>query len=395
MTKEVKPKKKALRKTLTEAQKAILTLGPINRTPEQSRAALRKKVKMFYDLQRMRMQAAGRGQPKAAGADIILHEYDIVTLDARAGELLTAEKLALKDVEDHLQTIPFYISVLSDKELFKGVGPTMAGVILSEFDINRADTPSKFWAYAGLAPVPAFRCKGCNRTVDLQDDGLHFKHSKGKVWKSKKDEDGDFTSEAVDCSKGEDALLDSSDLYTSGRSARPQKNTKLPYNAFLRSKLLGVLGPVLLKTGSYYCIHCNKITKKSGKDEDGQTFVHRDEESDCSYKTLQKGDVELRDRSPWIKYYDNNKQTLIAQKKCVNDSHRHKSAIRYMVKMLIAEIWGLWRDYEKLARRPTYAEEKLGHVHSGGGTPQQPMPDTEVDPNQAEIDEELKLLKSA
>jgi hypothetical protein len=295
----------------------------------------------------MRLQVAGRGQPKAAGADIILHQYDIVTLDRRAAELHTAEKNALKDIEDHLATMSFYIDTLSDKARFKGIGPTMAGVLLSEFDINRADTPSKFWAYAGLAPKAALRCKHCNRTLEPSDVGT-FIHSKGKIWKTKKDPEGEVTSEVYTCPLGENAVIERKDTYESGKSARPERGVKLPYNSFLRSKLVGVLGPVLLK---------------------------------CD--------------SPWRVHYDNHKNKLISQKKGVNDAHRHQASIRYMIKMLIAEIWGLWREHEKLPRRPLYSEEKLGHVHSGGGTPQDPRPTEVKEEHQDEIDEELKLLKSA
>ena len=37
----------------------------------------------------------------------------------------------------------------------KGMGPTLAAKLLSRLDIDRAPTPSSFWAYCGLATVPA------------------------------------------------------------------------------------------------------------------------------------------------------------------------------------------------------------------------------------------------
>ncbi len=47
-----------------------------------------------------------------------------------------------------------------------------------------------------------------------------------------------------------------------------------------------------------------------------------------------------------------------------------------MVKMLLLEVWREWRLAEGLPVRPSYHEEKLGHVHGGasvaaaaGGSP--------------------------
>lgn len=311
MPDEKKPKK-SLRKNLTEEQKKALDAGPVERTPEQSRLALRKKVRIFYDLQRMRLQVAGRNEPKAEGAEIQLHEFDLATLNARATELYSSEKNALRDVEDHLKTIPFYVGVLSDKERFKGIGPTMAGVILSEFDIHKADTPSKFWSFAGLAPIPARRCKHCNRVVEWSDNLGIYTHAKGALW---------IKGVEVKCAL-DGQPIPTEQTYESGKSARPKRGEKLKYSSFVRAKMMGVLGPILLK---------------------------------CD--------------SPWRSHYDNYKNRWITAKKGTNDAHRHQAAIRYMVKMLLAEIWGLWREHLSLPRRPSYAEEKLGMKHVGG-TPQ-------------------------
>ena len=114
---------------------------PVNtRTPDQTRLALKKLVRIFYDLQRLRLQTAGRTLNRAT--TIELHEIDIAILESRAKALHTAEKEALGDVQRHLKLIPFYRDVLSDKQRFKGIGPTMAGVILSEFTFAREDTVS-------------------------------------------------------------------------------------------------------------------------------------------------------------------------------------------------------------------------------------------------------------
>lgn len=269
------------------------------RTREQSRVALKRKVRMFYDLQRLRMQVAGRTTPKADGAEIDLHEFDLELLDARAAELLRAEKETQKDVERHLKTEPLWKEVLSDREAYRGLGVTMAAVIISECDIHIEDTPSKMWSFAGLAPVPCRRCKTCQTVLrDIPGDELHGEHPKtGKCEHRGK-------------------VLGQSGSYASGKAMRPRRGEKLPYNAFLKTKLLGVLGPCLLKANS-----------------------------------------------PWRSFYDNYKNRWVSQGKGMSDGHRHKAAIRYMVKMLLLDIWKNWRQLEGLEVRPPYQEEYLDHQH--------------------------------
>lgn len=223
-------------------------------------------------------------------------------LDGRSQDLLRAEKEALADVADHLRSMTFYRNVLSDKKRFKGIGPTLAGVILAEFDIAREDTASKMWAFAGLAPVAAKRCGRCHVTLNVK--GEHDRKPK-----EDKDEEGADKKPKIVC----DAVVNP---YDSGKAMRPTKGEKLPYNAFLRAKLVGVLGPCLLKANS-----------------------------------------------PWRKFYDDYKHRKQSAGWGVSDGHRHNAAIRYMVKMLLLEIWKEWRAAEGLPIRDSYQEQYLNHKH--------------------------------
>jgi len=283
-------------------------VGFEGRTVEQRRLALRKKVRIFYDLQRLRMQVEGRTTEKAKGAEIQLHAGDIQILGARSLEMETAEKNALKDIEDHLKETPFYVSVLSDKTVYRGIGPTMAGVILSEFDINRADTVSDFWKYAGLAPIPAMRCKACQALVKSEDsDGAISYSHRGALTEKK-------------CTVKQ---LTSEQLFESGESMRPTKGEKLPYNAFLKMKLIGVLAPVLLKVSS-----------------------------------------------PWTKQYYDYKHRKQTQNWGMSDGHRHNAAMRYMIKIMLMKIHLDWRNFENLPIRASYHEEKQGgHGYSNNNSP--------------------------
>ncbi len=271
-----------------------------DRTPEQTRFALRRKVRMFYDLQRLRIQCAARTTEKAPGAEIQLHEVDIAILEHRAKNLRRAERDALHDVESHLKTMRPYTELLADRVRFRGLGPTMAAVILSEIDIQRAASPSQVWSFAGLAPVPFHACGRCGAEVSkIPEVSGHYEHPSGKST----------------CEKRGGLLFDE-DVVIRRRAARPQKGVKLPYNGFLRTKMVGVLGPCLLKS-----------------------------------------------ESPYRSFYDNYKGRVSSTSWGNSDAHRHRAAVRYMVKMLLADIWRGWRTLEGLPVRPLYHEEYLGHVH--------------------------------
>ncbi len=60
------------------------------------------------------------------------------------------EEAAKKHISDALNGYPIYTWL----ETVKGIGPAMAGVIISEIDIHKARHPSSLWAYAGLDVGP-------------------------------------------------------------------------------------------------------------------------------------------------------------------------------------------------------------------------------------------------
>jgi len=293
---ETEPKDK---KTQQKENRALRTVGKkAERTPEQDRAALRRKVRIFYDLQRLRMQTAGRTLDRAT--DIELHESDVAILDARAANLHDAEKEALKDIEAHLATMPAFTKILAEKPKWRGIGPTLAGVLLSEIDINRAETVSALWRYAGLAPQKAWRCKTCQDTVVSNKANGGWKHEYNRKEK---------------CAAGNTML--EANVYESAAAERPTKGEKLHYNSFLKTKLVGVMGSCLLKANS-----------------------------------------------PWRKFYDDYKHRLQSAGKGMSDGHRNSMANRYMVKMLLQEFWIQWRTLEGLPIRESYQEQYLGHKHT-------------------------------
>jgi hypothetical protein len=325
--KPAKPKKSRAKRKVASDQPAQAEIAA-SRSYEQNRDALRCKIRMFYDLQRMRLQAEGRILPKADAAPIQLHEVDLNVLSLRVNDLAKAEKMALSDVEEHLHTMPIWTQLLSDRTRFRGLGVTMAAVIVAENDIRRQDTVSKMWSFAGLAPVPAFRCGNCHAVMKVLGEG-RFEHPKSKCAyvpvlerKGTKGRGRELITVSTEIEDSIEApsnrIFDEAKVYAGGRAAHAVRGEKLKFNKFLRTKLLGVLGPCMLKAGS-----------------------------------------------PYRHHYDSYKSRKLAQGWGTGDAHRHVAAIRYMVKQLLIDIHKAWRELEGLSCRAPYHEAVLGHVHQG------------------------------
>lgn len=156
---------------------------------DKLRNSIKSLTRAFYDYQkerqsldnRMGMTKDGKKKKKAPERDIEL----LIILKERRDAVFAMELEIGKELAKLINQHPLWQSFLSQ---VKGVGETMAAVIISEFDIHKAPTASSMWAFAGLAP-------------------------------------------------GKDRKI---------------KGQKCPFNQFLRSKLCGVLGPSFLKCNSPY-----------------------------------------------------------------------------------------------------------------------------------------------
>jgi hypothetical protein len=309
-TKKTKPAKTAATTKRKKKETPSAEQTAVQRTAEQARFALRRMERNFYDMQRLRLQAGGRNLRKGPESPIQLYEVDLAAIERRTAELAAVEKGVLSDIQDLLDTMPFYVDVLSRKPDYKGIGPTMAAVILSEFDFANQETPSQAWSFAGLAPVPCKRCKHCQSVVELQEStagNAHYIH-KGKT------RAGEEKSKCKALVKG--LPLGEKDVFDSGQSMRPVRGEKLRYNSFLRSKMVGVLAEVLIKV-----------------------------------------------KSPWTKFYYEYKHRKQTAGWGRSDGHRDFASKRYMIKMLLLDIWTKFRTYHGLPVRPSYQEQYQGHVH--------------------------------
>ncbi len=160
-------------------------------------ADLRMRYKKLTDgVKTFPRQAAFEG-------DEVISTYTELCLLAQYVGLEKAETEHFTRLGKILTEFPIWNEFLLD---VKGVGPAMAGVIISEFDIHKARYPSSMWAYAGL---------------DVASDG------RGRSKKKEHLKEHDYTD----------------------KDGKPATKMGITFNPFLKTKLVGVLGSSFLRTG--------------------------------------------------------------------------------------------------------------------------------------------------
>lgn len=188
------------------------------------------------------------------------------------------EKKQFDRLDHALKGIPVYDGFLKG---VKGIGPAIAGVILSEFDIYKAEYPSSLYRYAGLDCV--------------------YSEETG-AWEGRSRKKGHLEEQTYTDSEG-----------------NPQTKMGITFNPFLKTKLLGVLGPSFLKV------------------------------KDSPY-----GQIYRDYRNRLENHPDHKKKTKL---------HKHNMANRYAVKRFLADLYKNWRRIEGLPVAKEYHEEKLGITH--------------------------------
>lgn len=215
-----------------------------------------------------------KGEPRPfAGGELIDNEIELALVEQYM-DLEAQERRTFRRLEHVLVGIPMWESFLKP---MRGVGPAGAAIILSEFDIARAPRVSNLWSYAGL---------------DVASDGKgRSRKSEHLVTRSYTDKDG-----------------------------KPAERQGITFNPWLKTKLIGVIGPCLLKARN------EKYSK-----------VYYDYRARLEHHEI---------------YKDHSK------------GHRHNMAMRYMVKMFLLDLYVAWRTIEGLPVSTSYHEGKLGRRHA-------------------------------
>jgi len=122
--------------------------------------------------------------------------------------LLREEKAQISQLKFFLSEYPIWTTYLEPE--VRGIGPAMAGVLISELDPHKAQWPSSFHRYAGIGGSQS------RRTKDLIDVTYIDKDGNEKTKKS------------------------------------------ISYNPFLKTKVMGVMPSLLLKGNAYYKEHYDR-----------------------------------------------------------------------------------------------------------------------------------------
>lgn len=165
--------------------------------------------------------------------DEVISTYTELCLLAQYVDLESEEDRHFSRLGNILQDYPIYTEFL---EKVRGIGPAMAGVIVSEIDIHAAKYPSSLWAYAGL---------------DVGPDGQG---------RSKRKE------HLIEC-----AYID--------KEGNPATRVGITFNPFLKTKLVGVAASCLIRAGNekygkIYRDYKNRLENHELHKE--KTKLHRD-----------------------------------------------------------------------------------------------------------------------
>jgi hypothetical protein len=301
----------------------------------------------------------------------IITDYNELVLVDQYMNLLKVEEKAFKQLESVLKQYPIYTEFLSN---VSGVGPAIAGVIMSEIDIYRAKYVSNIWRYAGLDVVSIGTYvdnKGVEHHLNTevyqelqmqQDDPTEPIYYKGYLVQEKQ----------VSASRKEECLV-TVEYTDSENNIKTRKGIR--YNPFLKTKLMGILGSSFLKSGRTFVndVQTSSLKRKELAIELG----YKASDCDNSDSTQASIDNFLRSKGYDVRnvyskygqsYYDyRNRLNNHPKHKDKTPKHKHNMALRYAVKRFLVDLYLTWRTIEGLPVTEEYSVAKLGKVHGEAG----------------------------
>lgn len=348
--------------------------------PLDPRQSLRHAVKYMYDIQELRIQFGNRAKSLTAA----LTDSDKEFLDRQSKALQEIEDGAQSEILRLLRHHPIYVDWLSHQ---RGVGDLLAGVMLSSFDIVRAETVSRMWSFAGLGVVDgraARRVKGVKAKFDpwvktkvgymmptsmvmqvgLDDVGYYLRGTQPNPRYDGSDPPPGAEPLVIRCGHTrtfDPKLLETAPVWQERlRLHYTPPPTETVWRKFyddykhrkeheLVSVCMGCQG-----TGKY---------KMSEKERERFTFL----------TTLRMSGKALHDENQ--AEFDELAKINEARSGCTNcggtggpapwgrsGKHRHFAALRYCAKMFLIQLYREWRAAEGLPVRDTWAEAH-GHGH--------------------------------
>lgn len=293
----------------------------------------------------------------------IINDFAELRLIDSYVQLERHERNGFATLEETLESFPIWSQYLSGID---GIGPQMAGVVIGEINIHDywknpasgerclKDTPgaekkvckvSTLWKYAGLAVEP---------------DGL------GQ-------------------SRREEHLIDR--VYKA-KDGKMKTKKSITFNPFLKTKLLGVLATSFMRIGIKW-VPCSKSQfeaapeyKRAMKEKliDGKKkevpcilqITHPLVKTYFDYRWRLENHPKYKDEAgatiPEAEPLDEIEETPENEeapkpKAKSKKGHRHRMALRYMIKIFLLQLHAKWRELEGYDPTPPYHEAKLGIKH--------------------------------
>lgn len=182
----------------------------------------------------------------------------------------------------------------------KGIGKENIGKVVGQIDIEKADTISALWKFAGYAP----------------DNGHAMKRTKGE---------------------------------------------KLPYNSQLRSMCWRLGGSLLKASGKFYDYYLEQKTRYQNRYlNEGYKIIPTPQGNwvcqSCGASWKNKKEITACcENQVIVKAFKEEPPGVIYE------GHVHNMALRKMIKLFLACLWLTWREAVKLPVTKPYAIEQLGH----------------------------------
>lgn len=296
-------------------------------------------------------------------ADSLISTYSEFTLVSGYIKMLKDEEQQFSMLETSMKGIPVYDEFLSKID---GVGPQMAGVIISEIEIEKAEYVSSLWKLAGLDTIrvgvyqndKGERCTVPRREIEsYQATNPHDQECKQFLAEGKYH----VTLTMVGRSRKEESL---EMVEYTNRAGELVTRKSITFKPFLKTKLVGVLGTSFLRSGKAFVNGermgaVKRLALAKSKGFQGSALDDFDGFLELT------GHVIVREYSYYGKFYYDYKNRLCRSPahKDKTDFHRHNMSMRYMMKIFLSDLYAKWRELDGLPVTPPYHEAKLGLTH--------------------------------
>lgn len=295
----------------------------------------------------------------------IISDYAELVMVHRYIQMENQETSQFGQIGTMLEDHPLWQTFLKD---VAGVGPAMAGAIISSIDIAKAEYVSSLWKYCGYDVVMVGRDKISSKpvvTLSVQDFGTEalseiiaadtsavtFAELNEREW-------GEFDFKGEGRGKYIHHMV-KKQLKDNETGTILKEWYGLTYNPWIKSKLW-VMANCMIKAA----VRWIPVTEEEYKN---LPEVIKDEKikkiDGKSQKTLCR--LSIVDDHPYVQQYFNyrNRKTNDPRWAGKAKAHIHNASLRYMIKRFLADLYKVWRPLEGLTVAPEYSEAKLGMIH--------------------------------